>query len=87
MKTSELTALGLTREQARAVQQLHGRDVTELQRKFDAAPDRAKNVQLREACAAVLLTLRRPSSLRRVLDYAVNVHYRETHAEDLHNEK
>ena len=86
MKTSELIALGLTREQARAVQQLHGKDITELRSRLDASPDRVKNVQLRESIAAMLLTLHKTTSLRRVLGYVANVHYWEAHPEECKNE-
>lgn len=82
MKKNELAALGLTAEQIRAVQKLHGRDMIELQRKCDLDPDRKKNADLRNAIAAVLLTLHRSASLRRVLDYAANVHYWEAHPEE-----
>lgn len=79
MKKQELETLGLSREQIKAVQIIHSKDMVELREKLNRDRSKAGLATLRESITAMLCTIHKGENLRRILSYVANVHYWETH--------
>lgn len=77
MKKPELEALGLTYEQIRAVQRIHGADMAQLAKKN--AP--ASNDHTRTAVAAMLPMIHSPLHLRQLLANVNHFYHIETRPE------
>lgn len=79
MKKQELEILGLSREQIKAVQIIHSKDMVELREKLNRDRSKAGLATLRESITAMLCTIHKGENLRRILSYVANVYYWETH--------
>lgn len=74
MKKTELMELGLTPEQIKAVQEIHGKDITRERR---IAAEGIENASIRTAINGIVSVLEKPESLAKVLRTAKIAHRRE----------